>query len=212
MVQAILPDFVTYPQHLHALSSKGPPSGSTSIKPVAVPAGVVVVIVNGARSSSPPAPKAPTARVSCWPGMPNALALGKTKDWPATSLRSTPVKASSPLSSFSQPNMTNDPAKRRTARSRKRVNVRYPCHISFPSLQSCVSLVPKRPSGPGGSASTRDGVPTLGTLDKTVGSDIHVMLALRHSSRQVVVANEQLDSTDMIRELFGKRQRCAYQA
>jgi hypothetical protein len=37
------------------------------------------------------------------------------------------------------------------------------------------------------------------------GSDIHVMLALRRSSRQVVVANKQLDGTDMIGELLGKR-------
>ena len=34
------------------------------------------------------------------------------------------------------------------------------------------------------------------------GSAIHVMLALRPSSRQVVVANEQLDGPDMIRELL----------
>jgi hypothetical protein len=37
------------------------------------------------------------------------------------------------------------------------------------------------------------------------GSDIHVMLALRHSSRQVVVADEELNGTDMVRELLGKR-------
>jgi len=34
------------------------------------------------------------------------------------------------------------------------------------------------------------------------GSAIHVMLALRPSSRQVVVANEQLDGPDMIREFL----------
>jgi hypothetical protein len=44
------------------------------------------------------------------------------------------------------------------------------------------------------------------------GSDIHVMLALRCSSRQIIVADEQLDSTDMMGELLGKRQRRAYQA
>ena len=39
-----------------------------------------------------------------------------------------------------------------------------------------------------------------------MGSDIHVMLALRRRSRQVVVADKQLDSTDMMSELLGKRQ------
>ena len=43
------------------------------------------------------------------------------------------------------------------------------------------------------------------------GSDIHVMLALRCSSRQIIVADEQLDGTDMVGELLGKRQRRAYQ-
>jgi hypothetical protein len=45
-----------------------------------------------------------------------------------------------------------------------------------------------------------------------VGSDIHVMLALCCSSRQVVVADEQLDGTDMIGEFLGKRQRLTCQA
>ena len=39
------------------------------------------------------------------------------------------------------------------------------------------------------------------------GSDIHVMLALCRSSRQVVVADKQLDRTDRMRELLGTRQR-----
>ena len=43
------------------------------------------------------------------------------------------------------------------------------------------------------------------------GSDIHVMLTLRCNSRQVVVADKQFDSTDMMGELFGKRQRVADQ-
>jgi hypothetical protein len=43
------------------------------------------------------------------------------------------------------------------------------------------------------------------------GSALHVMLALRRHSRQVVVANEQLDRTDMIGELLGKRQCVADQ-
>jgi hypothetical protein len=34
------------------------------------------------------------------------------------------------------------------------------------------------------------------------GSDIHVMLALRRSSHQVVVADEELDSIDMVGKLF----------
>ena len=37
------------------------------------------------------------------------------------------------------------------------------------------------------------------------------MLALRCSSRQVVVADEQLDGTNMIGELLGKRQRLTHQ-
>ena len=44
------------------------------------------------------------------------------------------------------------------------------------------------------------------------GSALHVMLALRCSSRQVVVTDEQLDGTDMIGEFLGKRQRLTYQA
>src|SRR5262245_53550685 len=55
-------------------------------------------------------------------------------------------------------------------------------------------------------------VPELeAVLGKTHGSDIHVMLALRHSSCQIVVADEQLDGTDMVRELLGKRQRFTHQ-
>ena len=41
------------------------------------------------------------------------------------------------------------------------------------------------------------------------GSDIPVMLALRRSSRQVVVADKQLDGPDMLSELLGTRQRFA---
>jgi adenosine deaminase len=44
------------------------------------------------------------------------------------------------------------------------------------------------------------------------GSAIHVMLALCRSSRQVVVAYEELHGTDMVRERLGKRQRLTYQA
>jgi hypothetical protein len=36
------------------------------------------------------------------------------------------------------------------------------------------------------------------------GNDIHVMLALRRSSRQVVVAYEELDSTNMVGKLLRK--------
>src|SRR5215468_2114461 len=43
------------------------------------------------------------------------------------------------------------------------------------------------------------------------GSDIHVMLALRRRSRQVVVTNEQFNGPDMIGELLGKGQRVAHQ-
>src|SRR5215813_11982143 len=42
------------------------------------------------------------------------------------------------------------------------------------------------------------------------GSAIHVMLPLRHSSRHVVVADEEFDGSDMIRQLLGKRQRLAH--
>jgi ribosomal protein L24E len=36
-------------------------------------------------------------------------------------------------------------------------------------------------------------------------SDIHVMLALRRSPRQVLATNKQLDGTDMVSEFLGKR-------
>jgi hypothetical protein len=38
---------------------------------------------------------------------------------------------------------------------------------------------------------------------KGMGSDVHGMLALRRSSREVVVADEELNGTDMVRELLG---------
>src|SRR5262249_7852235 len=44
-----------------------------------------------------------------------------------------------------------------------------------------------------------------------VSSAIHVMLALRHSSCQIVVAYKQLDGTDIVHELLGKRQRLTHQ-
>src|SRR5918998_4638825 len=44
------------------------------------------------------------------------------------------------------------------------------------------------------------------------GSAVHVMLALCRSSRQVVVAYEEFDGTDMIGELFGEGQGLAHQA
>jgi hypothetical protein len=37
------------------------------------------------------------------------------------------------------------------------------------------------------------------------------MLALRCGSRQVIVADEQLNGPDVVRELLGKRQRLAHQ-
>ncbi len=37
------------------------------------------------------------------------------------------------------------------------------------------------------------------------GSDIHVMFALRCSSRQIVMAYEELYGTDMVGQLLGKR-------
>src|SRR5215831_11467596 len=43
------------------------------------------------------------------------------------------------------------------------------------------------------------------------GSDIHVMLALRRRSRQVVVTNKQFNGPDMVGELLGKGQRGADQ-
>jgi hypothetical protein len=36
------------------------------------------------------------------------------------------------------------------------------------------------------------------------GSDIHVMLALRRRSRQVVMADEELNGPNMVGELLGK--------
>ena len=44
------------------------------------------------------------------------------------------------------------------------------------------------------------------------GSALHVMLALRCSSRQIVVTDKELDGPDMVGELLGKRQRLTYQA
>jgi hypothetical protein len=43
------------------------------------------------------------------------------------------------------------------------------------------------------------------------GSDIHVMLALCRRSRQVVVADEELNGTHMIGELLRERQRLTHQ-
>src|SRR5262245_5417020 len=43
-----------------------------------------------------------------------------------------------------------------------------------------------------------------------LGSDIHVMLALRRRSRQVVVTNKQFNGPDMVGELLGKGQRVAH--
>jgi alkanesulfonate monooxygenase SsuD/methylene tetrahydromethanopterin reductase-like flavin-dependent oxidoreductase (luciferase family) len=43
------------------------------------------------------------------------------------------------------------------------------------------------------------------------GSAIHVMLALCRRSRQVVVADEELNGPDMVGELLGKGQRVADQ-
>src|SRR4030095_10312367 len=48
-------------------------------------------------------------------------------------------------------------------------------------------------------------------FNRPSGSDIHLMLALCCRSRQVVMANEELNGTDMVGELLGKRQRRAYQ-
>ena len=45
------------------------------------------------------------------------------------------------------------------------------------------------------------------TLAHWTGSDIHVMLALRRCSRQVVVADKQLDGPDMVGEFLGNRLR-----
>ena len=39
----------------------------------------------------------------------------------------------------------------------------------------------------------------------TVGSDVHVMLALCRRSREVVVADEELNGPDMVGDLLGKR-------
>ena len=45
-----------------------------------------------------------------------------------------------------------------------------------------------------------------------LGSDIHVMLALRRRSRQSVVTDEELNGTDMVGELLRKRHRLTSQA
>ena len=52
---------------------------------------------------------------------------------------------------------------------------------------------------------------TLATLPSGEGNAIHVMLALHRGSRQVIVTDEEFDSTDMMGELLGKGQRVAHQ-
>jgi putative transposase len=49
-------------------------------------------------------------------------------------------------------------------------------------------------------------------MSLNIGGDIHVMLALRRSSREVVVADEHFDGPDMIGELLGERQCLAHYA
>ena len=44
-----------------------------------------------------------------------------------------------------------------------------------------------------------------------MGSDIQVMLALRCSSRQVVMADEQFDGTHLLSQLLGTRRRHTHQ-
>jgi len=51
----------------------------------------------------------------------------------------------------------------------------------------------------------------FGISRSTLGSDIHVMLALYSCFGQIVVANEILDGADMIGEGLGKRPCTAYQ-
>ena len=58
----------------------------------------------------------------------------------------------------------------------------------------------------------RDTLGTVYTNASFAGSDIHVMLALRRNSCQIVVTDEELDGPDMVGELLGKGQRLAYQA
>ena len=60
-------------------------------------------------------------------------------------------------------------------------------------------------------AQDRRSAPGAGVGGMGEGSALHVMLALHRSSRQVVVTDEEFDSTDMIGELLGKRQRVAHQ-
>jgi insertion element IS1 protein InsB len=48
-------------------------------------------------------------------------------------------------------------------------------------------------------------------MRSTTGSALHVMLSLRRSSHQIVVANEQLDGANVIGELLRERQRVTYQ-
>jgi hypothetical protein len=58
----------------------------------------------------------------------------------------------------------------------------------------------------------RDTLGTVYTNASFAGSDIHVMLALRRNSCQIVVTDEELDGPAMVGELLGKGQRLAYQA
>ena len=58
----------------------------------------------------------------------------------------------------------------------------------------------------------RDTLGTVYTNASFAGSDIHVILALRRNSCQIVVTDEELDGPAMVGELLGKGQRLAYQA
>jgi hypothetical protein len=82
------------------------------------------------------------------------------------------------------------------------------CNRTPNTVAQAMSHVPPSPSGT--IFSVFYAIPTV-SLDVISGSDIHVMLALCCRSRQVVMANEELNGTDMVGELLGKRQRCAYQ-
>ena len=58
----------------------------------------------------------------------------------------------------------------------------------------------------------RDTLGTVYTNASFASSDIHVILALRRNSCQIVVTDEELDGPDMVGELLGKGPRLAYQA
>src|SRR4030095_6613962 len=89
-----------------------------------------------------------------------------------------------------------------------------PCYAGNGASRSRIVVVQGTPSterSPRSRSSWRNRVwrpssssPVTQPWGTCAGSDVHVMLALRRRSRQVVVTNEKFNGPDVIRELLGK--------